>query len=110
MVLSWEKATPEVGSFVVAVRYPRGGSRGQVTATTGEVASNDALSKRFDFIPHTATLNPGNSRGPLFSVPDARVLGINTARGIDTPRFYAVPYQAIESQIAEWRSQLAVTQ
>ncbi len=72
IALPWEEASPDVGAEVVAVGYPRGGSRTQVTATTGEVTSRDALSILFDFIPHTAPLNPGNSGGPLFSMPDAR--------------------------------------
>ena len=89
-------------------RVSQRGSRSQVTATTGVVAPGDDLSGRFDFIPHTAPLNPGNSGGPLFSMPDAKVLGINTARGTQTLVFYAVPFQAIEGQMAEWRSQLVV--
>ena len=110
VALSWEEASPDVGAQVVAVGYPRGGSRSQVTATTGVVAMADALSTRLDFIPHTAPLNPGNSGGPLFSMPEAKVLGINTARGTEALIFYAVPFQAIEGQMAEWRSQLVVTQ
>ena len=109
LVLPWEQASPAAGDSVVAVGYPRGGTRGQVTATTGEVTTEDALSRRYDFIPHTAPLNPGNSGGPLFSMPDAKVLGINTARGTQQLSFYAVPFQAIEGQMAEWRSQLVVT-
>ena len=89
--------------------FPRGGSRTQVTATIGVVASGDEASRRFGFIPHTAPLNPGNSGGPLFSMPGAKVLGINTSRGTETLSFYAVPFQAIEGQMAEWRSQLVVT-
>ena len=110
VALPWEEASPDVGAQVVAVGYPRGGSRSQVTATTGVVAMADALSTRLDFIPHTAPLNPGNSGGPLFSMPEAKVLGINTARGTEALIFYAVPFQAIEGQMAEWRSQLVVTQ
>ena len=109
VALPWEQASPDVGIPVVAVGYPRGGSKAQVTATTGEVASDDALSRLFDFIPHTAPLNPGNSGGPLFSMPDAKVLGINTGRGTMAARFYAVPFQAIAEQMTEWRSQLVVT-
>ena len=108
-VLSWEEETPNVGADVVAIGYPRGGSDSKVTATIGEVAPHDATSRRFDFIPHTAPLNPGNSGGPLFSMPDARVLGINTSAGTTTLSFYAVPLQAIEEQIIKWRSQLVVT-
>ena len=43
LALSWEQASPGVGDSVVAVGYPRGGSRRQVTATTGEVSIEDAL-------------------------------------------------------------------
>ncbi len=109
LALPWGEASPGVGDSVVAVGYPRGGSRWQVTATTGEVSAMDALSRRFDFIPHTAPLNPGNSGGPLFSMPGAKVLGINKAGGTQNLSFYAVPFQAIEAQLAEWRSQLVVT-
>ena len=42
-------------------------------------------------------------------MPDAKVLGINTAGGTQKLSFYAVPFQAIEAQMAEWRSQLVVT-
>ena len=88
--------------------YPRGGSDYQVTATVGEVVPRDDYSISFALISHTAPLNPGNSGGPLFSMPDAQVLGINTSRGTDTLSFYAVPLQAIEDQMEEWRSQLVV--
>ena len=38
----------------------------------------------------------------------AEVIGINTAGATETLAFYAVPYQAIEEQVEEWRSQLIV--
>ena len=104
--LTWEEALPIEGTDVVAVGYPRGGSDYQVTATTGEVVSRDEHSSRLNLISHTAPLNPGSSGGPLFSIPDAKVLGINTSRGTTTLSFYAVPLQAIEEQMNEWRSQL----
>ena len=105
--IPWEEATPPVGTQVVAIGYPRSSESG-VTATIGEVTEPDFISRRNDFIPHSAPLNPGNSGGPLFSMTDAKVLGINTARGTQTLSFYAVPFQAIEKQMAEWRSQLVV--
>ncbi len=105
--LSWEPVSPGVGTQVVAVGWPRGSVVG-ATATVGEVVAPDALSTHFDFIPHSAPLNPGNSGGPLFSMPEAKVLGINTARGTETLGFYAVPYQAIEESIKEWRSKLVI--
>ena len=107
-VLPWEEISPDVGDDVVAVGYPRGGQNRQVTATIGVIAEQDSLSRRFDFISHTAPLNPGNSGGPLFSFPDGKVLGINTARGTQVLSFYAVPFQAVEEQLAEWRLQLVV--
>ena len=105
--LPWEPISPGVGTQVVAVGYPRGSVVG-VTATVGEVVESDAISTHLDFIPHSAPLNPGNSGGPLFSMPEARVLGINTARGTETLSFYAVPYQAIEEPMKEWRAKLVI--
>ena len=105
--LAWEPISPGVGTQVVAVGFPRG-SVGGVTATIGEVVEPDALSTEFDFIPHSAPLNPGNSGGPLFSMPEARVLGINTARGTEMLSFYAVPYQAIAEPMKEWRAKLVI--
>ena len=107
--LSWEEASPNVGAQVVAIGYPDGGSANRVTATTGEVAERDSLSEQHGYIRHTAPLNPGNSGGPLFSMPDAKVLGINTSRGTQTLSFYAVPLQAIAEQMVEWRKQLVVS-
>lgn len=104
--LPWDAAAePEIGDTVVAVGYPQG-DRSRVTATVGEISESDAHSSTYDLIPHTAPLNPGNSGGPVFSMPDSKVLGINTARGIEFLRSYAVPFRSIESQVVQWRSQL----
>ncbi len=104
--LPWDAAAEmEIGDAVVAVGYPQGGGS-RVTATVGEIAESDAHSSTFDLLRHTAPLNPGNSGGPVFSMPDGKVLGINTARGTEFLRFYAVPFRAIERQVAQWRSQL----
>ncbi len=106
--LPWEVAAePEIGDSVVAIGYPQGGGQG-VTATVGEISESDVQSLTYGLIPHTAPLNPGNSGGPLFSMPSGKVLGINTARGTESLGFYAVPFQAIEEQVAQWRSQLVV--
>ena len=72
--LSWEPVSPGAGTQVVAVGWPRGSVVG-ATATVGAVVAPDALSTHFDFIPHSAPLNPGNSGGPLFSMPEAKVAG-----------------------------------
>ena len=92
---------------MIAIGYPSSDT-GNLIATIGEVRAADDLSMEHDFIPHSAPLNPGNSGGPLFSMPGAEVVGINTAGGTETLAFYAVPYQAIEQQVADWRSQLVI--
>ena len=107
IALTWADASPSEGETVIAIGYPDSDS-GNLIATIGELRSPDDLSIEHDFIPHSAPLNPGNSGGPLFSMPGAEVVGINTARGTETLAFYAVPYGAIEEQMEEWRSQLIV--
>ena len=107
IALPWGHASPSVGESVIAIGYPSSGT-GNLIATIGEVRAADDLSMEHDFIPHSAPLNPGNSGGPLFSMPGAEVVGMNTARGTETLAFYAVPYQAIAQQVADWRSQLIV--
>ena len=92
--LRWDPAEREVGTQVIAVGFPRS-TEGGLTATTGETVAHDAISRQHGFIPHSAPLNPGNSGGPLFAMPNATVLGINTV-GLQELRFYAVPYQAVE--------------
>ena len=103
--IPWEPVTPTPDLKVVAVGYPRGGTESQ-TITVGEVVAADASSTQYDFIAHSAPLNPGNSGGPLFSMPEAKLLGVNTARSLQTLTFYAVPYQSIAEPMKEWRSQL----
>ena len=105
VAIPWEPATPAPGLNVVAVGYPRGGTEGQ-TITIGEVVAADTYSTKYDFIAHSAPLNPGNSGGPIFSMPTAKLLGVNTARSLQTLTFYAVPYQSIAEPMKEWRSQL----
>ena len=41
-------------------------------------------------------------------MPDAKVLGINTAGGTQVLSFYAVPFQAIQEPFKEWRAQLVI--
>ena len=107
IALPWGDASPSEGETVIAIGYPDSDT-GNVVATIGEVRAPDDLSMEHDFIPHSAPLNPGNSGGPLLSMPSSEVIGINVARGTETLAFYAVPYQAIEDQVEEWRSQLIV--
>ena len=105
--LEWEPTTPEVGIEVVAVGFPRS-TTGGLIATVGEVVEPDHISREHGFFSHSAPLNPGNSGGPLFSMPDTTVLGINTARGLEELSFYSVPYQAVAEAIEEWRAQLVI--
>ena len=107
VALSWSDASPSEGETVVAVGYPSGDTDNLIT-TIGEVLAPDELSIEHDYVHHSAPLNPGNSGGPLFSFPEAEVIGINTSRGTKTLAFYAVPYQPIQQQVADWRSQLIV--
>ena len=107
IALQWDDASPVEGDSVVAIGYPDTDA-GSLITTIGEVLAPDDLSMNNEFLPHSAPLNPGNSGGPLFSLPGAEVVGINTARGTQTLTFYAVPYQAIAQQIVDWRSQLLV--
>ena len=105
--LQWGDASPSEGVTAIAVGYTNSDT-GNLVATIGEVSAPDDLSMEHDFISHSAPLNPGNSGGPLLSMPGAEVIGINVARGTETLAFYAVPHQAIEDQVEEWRSQLIV--
>ena len=105
--LQWDDASPSEGVAVIAVGYPNNDTENLV-ATIGEVRGPDDLSMEHEFISHSAPLNPGNSGGPLLSMPGSEVIGINVARGTEALAFYAVPYQAIEAQVEEWRSQLIV--
>ena len=107
IALPWGDASPTEGETVIAIGYPDSGT-GDLIATIGEVGAADDLSIEYDFVPHSAPLNPGNSGGPLISMPAGEVVGINTSRGTETLAFYAVPYQAIEDEVEEWRSQLVI--
>ncbi len=107
--LTWEaEVDTSVGQEVIAIGYPLS-AQSSVIATRGEVGRSDVTSRLYDFIPHSAPLNPGSSGGPLFSM-EGTVLGVNTARSVgkDTPVYYAVPYFSVSDQIAEWKSQLVV--
>lgn len=105
--LDWDSgASAEVGDQVVALGYPRSSSS-RVTATIGEV-KDDLTGTVLGYIAHDAPLNPGNSGGPLFSM-EGKVLGVNTAGSTVTEGlFYAVPYSAIENDVADWKSRLVI--
>lgn len=106
VALPWSQSAPVKGATVVAAGTTVGST--DLTGTIGEVSAPDDFSMEHGFISHSAPLNPGYSGGPLFSMPGAEVVGINTAGGTETLTFYAVPYQTIKDQVEEWRSQLVV--
>ncbi|MYA59106.1 MAG: serine protease, partial [Chloroflexi bacterium] len=83
IALRWDDLSPSVGDSVVAIGYPDTDT-GNLIATIGEILTSDELSMEHDLITHSAPLNAGSSGGPLFSLPGAQVVGINTARGIKT--------------------------
>ena len=97
VALLWGHASPSEGESVIAIGYPNSDT-GNLIATIGEVRAPDDLSMEHDFIPHSAPLNPGNSGGPLFSMPGAEVVGINTAGGTETLTFYAVPIKQLPNK------------
>ena len=85
-----------IGISVAALGYPYG----EYESTIGAVVDIPYLSDR-DLIPHSAPLNPGNSGGPLISMTEGRVLGVNTyALG---EAGYAAPIYSIEKLINKWR-------
>ncbi len=105
--ISWETTAPKVGDQVVAIGYPTSGGWGDAVVTIGEITMADSSSSLYATISHSASLNPGNSGGPLFSMPHGKILGVNTLRGgLLEMANYAVPVWAIRSQLEEWRDRL----
>ena len=77
--IEWgDSDTARVGDWVVAIGNPFG-LGGTVTAGIVSARSRDIGSGRYDnFIQTDASINKGNSGGPLFNM-DGSVIGINTA-------------------------------
>ena len=107
VALPWHGSSPLEGDAVVAIGYPISDSSNLIV-TVGEVLGSDSVAEEHGFIAHSAPLNPGNSGGPLFSMPGGELVGMNTARGTQSLSFYAVPYQSIEAQVEAWRAQLFI--
>ena len=103
--LDEEPSMLEAGRDVVAIGYPSSGSN-DVTATVGVTLTEYWLNPQQYLIQHTAPLNPGSSGGPLFSMPEAKVIGITNARSLETLVFYAVPITSVKPIMEKWRSQL----
>ena len=103
--LDEESSALETGREVISIGYPSSGSN-DVTATIGITLTEHWLNPQQYLIQHTAPLNPGSSGGPLFSMPEAKVIGITNARGLESLVFYAVPIQSVKPIMQKWRSQL----
>lgn len=96
-----ERDRPEVGEWVLAMGNPRGLD---LTVTQGIVSgagrSNLGLARYEDFIQTDAAINPGNSGGALIDL-EGRVIGINTAMGIESEGSvgigFAVPASFVRS-------------
>jgi S1-C subfamily serine protease len=95
---------------MVSLGYPstaqRHGSAG-ITSTTGDVSNPDVVGNQISpdlpeypaLIQHTATLNPGNSGGPLID-DTGEVVGVNTlsgAGGGSENQFYAISINQVET-------------
>lgn len=96
----------ESGEEVTALGYPTSGGGSKALATTpGTVTTPQIEGKQISpdlpfyqsLILHTATLNPGNSGGPLLNSA-GEVVGVNTLSGGDTSenQFYAISIDQIK--------------
>ena len=105
--LPWEAGgTRVVGTNVMAIGRPEI----KVVSTTGRVVAG-IVPERYgvDLIGHDAPLQKGSSGGPLLTM-DGKVIGINVAQSkLEDNVFYAIPYVAIGSQVADWKSRLVVS-
>ena len=107
--LSWGNSeAARVGDWVVAVGNPFG-LGGTVTAGIVSARRRDIQSGPFDdFIQIDASINRGNSGGPLFDT-QGRVIGVNTAiyspNGGSVGIGFAVPASLAQPIIAELESQ-----
>ena len=104
--LPWEAGgTRVVGTQVMALGRPDG----NLVATTGQVVAGIVPGMfDVDLIGHDAPLQEGSSGGPLLTM-EGKVIGINVAQSeLEDNVFYAVPYVAVASQVADWKSRLVV--
>jgi 2-alkenal reductase len=106
----------EQGQQVVALGFPANPSlRGELTSTAGVVSVPRSAfrlptpdSPRFENLIQTdATLNPGNSGGPLVDT-DGRLVGVNTAifaiaRGPASAQGYAIGVDRVKRVVADLR-------
>ena len=98
-----DRSALAAGETVVALGYPVTFSeKDQLVTTAGEisVAQTDWPEGGYaDLIQHTASVNPGNSGGPLVDV-DGRLVGVNTLRNTEFEgRTIQGQYYAISSDV-----------
>jgi serine protease Do len=90
--LTWHQGSVHVGLDVYAAGFPLGDP--QFTLTKGVISKEQANGETSwasvkSVLEHTATLNPGNSGGPLVD-PSGGVVGINYAGSSSTSQYFAI--------------------
>ena len=107
--VKWNKAdAPRIGQFVVPIGNPFGigqsVSFGIISAIGRERVDSGAY---VDYIQTDATVNTGNSGGPLFNL-SGEVVGVNSAiyspTGASVGIAFAIPHSTAESVIARLRN------
>ncbi|MCB0014397.1 MAG: serine protease [Anaerolineales bacterium] len=96
--LSWHENAAETGMNIYAAGYPLGDP--EFTLTNGVVskanANGNSVWASVDFVlEHDATLNPGNSGGPLVTA-DAKVIGVNYAAVFNTNQYFAISFAEVQ--------------
>ena len=91
--LAWSDLRPLLGKRVFAAGYPLGEREYKLTEgkikSTREDGDTDWASIDYT-LQHSATLQPGNSGGPLLDAY-GRVMGVNVAKTIGASEYFAIP-------------------
>jgi S1-C subfamily serine protease len=91
--LNWDTRAPQIGLEVYAAGFPLG--EPQFSLTKGIISKTDApgqtsWSSLDGVLGHDATLNPGNSGGPLVT-QDGQVVGVNYSSRANANQYFAIP-------------------